>query len=196
MYWSIPPRTLSSNFQTTRAQSNRRYIYIHIYIYIYKTLKPTVKERQNREPKHNINTPLLCLTQPYQPQHQITWVLFSQPKKLVQLPIFFPQKIKIIITIMAFSQRRIVFAALLVLAILFACTTVGEMRVLMEGQGLFKELLIQSLPRGDNTPSSPNPCTNVPNQGGSGSCNWLRSHQERQTTSFEFTHGTVDREKR
>lgn len=72
---------------------------------------------------------------------------------------------------MAFSQRRIVFAALLVLAILFACTTVGEMRVLMERKNLFKDLLIQSsLQRGTNTPSSPNPCTNVPNQGGSGSC--------------------------
>ncbi|EXB81303.1 hypothetical protein L484_005741 [Morus notabilis] len=62
---------------------------------------------------------------------------------------------------MGFSQRRIIFTAFLVLAIMLACATLGEMRAL-EGEEWLKQLVIQSLPKGQNSPSSPNPCNNIP----------------------------------
>ncbi|GMN48931.1 hypothetical protein TIFTF001_018103 [Ficus carica] len=46
---------------------------------------------------------------------------------------------------------------------MFACATVGEMRAL-GGEAWLKELVIQSLDRGSDTPSSPNPCNQIPGQ--------------------------------
>ena len=69
---------------------------------------------------------------------------------------------------MGFSQRRILFTTLFVLSILFALATLGEMRPL-EGDPWLKLLIDQILPKGDNKPPSPNPCTNIPGQG-TGTC--------------------------